>query len=144
MARFEKGLSGNPAGKPKGASDKRTALRDLLAPHAEELVSKAVEMALKGDTTALRICIDRIIPSVKATDCPIRIDNLAGPLVNQGQVILEAVSAGAITPDEAVALMQIVMAQARIIETTELEKRIGALEAIRNGKKIRGSKDKTL
>ncbi|CAJ0691643.1 hypothetical protein KXR69_16090 [Ralstonia holmesii] len=50
---FQKGQSGNPAGKPKGAKDKRTALRELLQPHAEQLVQKAVKLALDGDTTAL-------------------------------------------------------------------------------------------
>ena len=49
MATFKKGQSGNPAGKPKGAKDKRTELRELLKPHAEKLVKKAVDMALAGD-----------------------------------------------------------------------------------------------
>jgi hypothetical protein len=39
--RFQKGHSGNRAGKPKGAKDKRTELRALLQPHAEALVQKA-------------------------------------------------------------------------------------------------------
>jgi hypothetical protein len=63
---FTKGQSGNPAGKPKGAKDKRTELRALLRPHAEDLVAKAVELAKAGDTTALRICIDRLIPPIRA------------------------------------------------------------------------------
>ena len=42
---WEKGESGNPAGRPAGIKDKRTAMRELLLPHAEELVAKVVEMA---------------------------------------------------------------------------------------------------
>jgi hypothetical protein len=64
---FEKGQSGNPAGKPKGAKDKRTELRELLRPHAPALVEKAVELALNGDLTALKLCLDRIMPPLKAT-----------------------------------------------------------------------------
>ena len=59
MAKFAKGQTGNPAGKPKGAKDKRTELRALLDPHKEALAAKGVELALGGDTTALRSCIDR-------------------------------------------------------------------------------------
>ncbi|MDQ3566413.1 MAG: hypothetical protein M3436_20840 [Pseudomonadota bacterium] len=40
----------NPNGKPKGAKDKRTALRALLETHSEALAQKAVELALEGDT----------------------------------------------------------------------------------------------
>jgi len=65
---FKKGESGNPAGRPKGTKDRRTELRGLLEPHAEELVAKAVELALAGDVTALRICMDRLIPIAKPTE----------------------------------------------------------------------------
>ena len=61
---FKKGVSGNPAGPPRDIKDRRTALRALLEPHAETLVAKAVSLALEVDSTALRICINRLIPSV--------------------------------------------------------------------------------
>jgi hypothetical protein len=35
MPRSQKGLAGNPAGKPNGACDKRMQLRELLTTHAE-------------------------------------------------------------------------------------------------------------
>lgn len=65
---FKKGQSGNPSGRPKGTKDKRTELRELLRPHAPVLVEKAVEMALDGDTTALKICLDRIIPAMRSVE----------------------------------------------------------------------------
>jgi hypothetical protein len=70
-----------------------------------------------------------LIPTVKAKDMPVDIGSLEGALADQGRTVLGALSAGAITPDEANSLMQAVAAQARIIETDELEKRIAALEA---------------
>jgi hypothetical protein len=63
MAQFQAGQSGNPRGKPRGAKDKRTGLRALLQPHADALVKKAVDLALGGDTAALRLCLDRLAPS---------------------------------------------------------------------------------
>lgn len=130
---FKKGQSGNPAGKPKGARDKRTALRDLLQPHAAELVEKVVALAKAGDTTALRMCIDRLMPAIKAKDAPISINGLSGTLTEQGQAVLAAMAAGDITPDEASTVMQAIAAQVRIVEADELEKRIAALEAKNDG-----------
>jgi hypothetical protein len=129
MAVFRKGQSGNPAGKPRGAKDKRTVLRSLLQPRAEKLIEKAVDLALNGDTTALRICIDRIIPTMKAKDSPVRIGKLAGSLTDQGRTVLDAMAEGSITPDEAATLMQAISAQARIIAVDELERRVSAIEA---------------
>jgi hypothetical protein len=37
----------------------------LLDGEAEALTRKAVELALEGDTTALRICMERICPPVR-------------------------------------------------------------------------------
>jgi hypothetical protein len=61
--RFQKGHSGNPRGKPREARHRSTlAAEVLLDGEAEQLTRKAVELALGGDTTALRLCLDRIIP----------------------------------------------------------------------------------
>ncbi|RQU62397.1 DUF5681 domain-containing protein [Burkholderia cenocepacia] len=133
MTQFKKGQSGNPAGKPKGARDKRTALRELLQPHAADLVAKAVELAKAGDTTALRICIDRCIPAIKAKDAPVDLPELTGSLAEQGAAVMHAMARGRITPDEANAVMQVISAQARIIEVDELEKRLAVLEGKDDG-----------
>ncbi|HEM7801754.1 MULTISPECIES: DUF5681 domain-containing protein [Burkholderia] len=133
MTQFKKGQSGNPAGKPKGARDKRTALRELLQPHAADLVAKAVELAKAGDTTALRICIDRCIPAIKAKDAPVDLPELTGSLAEQGAAVMHAMARGRITPDEASAVMQVIAAQARIIEVDELEKRLAILEGKDDG-----------
>ena len=80
-ARYKPGQSGNPAGRPRGIRDKRTELRGLLEPHAAKLVNKAVEMALEGDATAPRICIDRLVPALRPQDLPVAIPPLAGSLL---------------------------------------------------------------
>jgi Family of unknown function (DUF5681) len=60
--RFQKGRSGNPAGKPKGARHRATlAAEALLDGEAEALTRKAIELALAGDLIALRLCLDRIL-----------------------------------------------------------------------------------
>src|SRR5687767_3759377 len=56
---------GNP-GRPKGSRNKATlALEALLDGEAEAIARKAVELAKAGDTVALRLCLERIIPARK-------------------------------------------------------------------------------
>ena len=60
---FAKGNSANPAGKPKGARHSATRLAEaLIDGRAKELVDKAVDMALAGDPTAMRLVLDRLCP----------------------------------------------------------------------------------
>src|SRR5258708_40077739 len=59
---FEKGRTGNPAGRPRRARNKATlAAEALFDSQAEALSRKAVELALGGSERALRLCPDRII-----------------------------------------------------------------------------------
>ena len=58
---FAKG--NRPAGRRAGSRNKKTlAAAVLLAGEAEALTRKAVELALAGDPTAMRLCIERILP----------------------------------------------------------------------------------
>ena len=125
---FPKGESGNPAGRPPGIRDKRTAMRDLLMPYAEGLVAKVVELALAGNSTALRICIDRLIPPAKARGDPVNLPSPTDSLADNGRNVIQSLSEGNLTPDEAGEVMQALTAQARIVEIDEIEKRVAALE----------------
>lgn len=128
MGQFKRGESGNPGGRPKGSADKRTSLREMLESNADALVHKAIEMAKDGDAVALRLCLERIFPTLRPVDRTIEIDLPAGSFRERGEVVLEAVSHGAITPSEADALMKTLSAQVRLIEVEELESRLAALE----------------
>jgi len=59
---FKPGQSGNPKGKPKGAKDRRTRFREMIEPHAPELVKKVIQLALSGNKDMLRLLVDRLIP----------------------------------------------------------------------------------
>lgn len=137
--KFQKGKSGNPGGKKPGTKDKRTELRALLQPHAAELLQKAVDMALEGDQAALRMCLDRICPTIKATAEPVETDiPTTGTLAEQGQALFQAVAKGKISSDEASSLMSILAGQVRIIEATSLDDRIKTLEEqlLKNGGRL--------
>jgi len=121
---------GNP-GKPRGARHKATqAALALLDGEAGALTRKAVEMALAGDTTALRLCLERIAPPRR--DAPVqftlpRMETARDAAMAAGAV-LEAVAAGELTPNEGAHLMALVETYRRTLETTELEARVAALE----------------
>jgi uncharacterized protein DUF5681 len=60
---FEKGRSGNPAGRRTGCRNKANiAAVALLEGEPEAPTRKAVERALIGDPTAMRLCVERILP----------------------------------------------------------------------------------
>jgi len=124
---FKSGESGNPLGRPIGVRDRRTALRELLSPHAPELVQKAVDMALEGDTTALRMCLDRCIAPLRSTTQNIELD-FQGELHERGEATLQAIYAGDIDPLTGSALIGALADQARLKEQTELEARLSYLE----------------
>src|SRR5260370_21924570 len=101
---LEGGRSGNRAGRRTGSRNKRTeAAAALLAGESETLTRKAVELALGGDPTAMRLCIERVLPA-----CRERTVNFALPPIESAADIAAAMKAvtsaladGAITPGEA-------------------------------------------
>src|SRR6516225_582788 len=102
--RFRKGRSGNPAGRPRGSRNSATrACETLLEGQAEALTQKAVDMALAGDTVALKICIDRIFPPRKdrPVTFPLPPINTARDAADIAAAVAEAVAAGHVTPSEA-------------------------------------------
>jgi hypothetical protein len=67
---FKKGESGNPAGRPKGAKNRSTMLRELLELNENELkmhlaqIKKAIE---KEDTNAYKAVLDSAYGAPKQT-----------------------------------------------------------------------------
>ena len=119
---FVKGRSGNPRGRPVGARNKKTlAAAMLLEGESEALTHKAVELALDGDPTALRLCIERILPPcrerpVKFTLPPI--EN-AADIAAAMTAVTAALARGIITPGEAERIANVVDTFARAIATTK-------------------------
>jgi Family of unknown function (DUF5681) len=128
---FLPGQSGNPAGKPKGSRNKATlALESLLDGQAEALTHKAIELALAGDMTALRMCLDRILPARK--DRPV---TFVLPVINSAEdakaasgSLLLAVATGRLTPSEATEIVKLIDAYLKAIEVTEVLARLEKLE----------------
>jgi hypothetical protein len=122
------------AGKPKGARHKATiAALALLGGEAKALARVAIELALAGDVTALRLCLERIAPVRK--DAPVSFSlpemKTAGDALTAINHIVQAVAKGELTPGEATSLAGLVETFRRTAETNELEKRVTDLESAR-------------
>lgn len=138
--KFRPGKSGNPAGKPKGARNKATeAVMLLLEGESEKLTRKAIEKALDGDGTALRLCLERLAPAPKSAAQPIYIelpesDNLA----SMARGFLTAAANGEIPPDIAALLVTAAAGVAKVEEMENVKERLEALErAIKDREKAK-------
>ena len=125
---FKKGQSGNPKGRPPGVKDRRGRYRELLDSHAPKLIAKARALALAGDTVALKMCLERILPPIRVKDEPIRLGKIEGSLSEKGKHIVDAMLEGRVSSSEASDMLSVLAAQARIVEVDELERRVAALE----------------
>lgn len=107
---FRKGQSGNPNGRPQGALNKRTELVKLLESRAIDLMNKAIELALDGDPTTLRICLERLLPKAQPhpseIDFPIEINK--ENKIELKRSILMAVTKGQISVSDAEKFMNLI------------------------------------
>ena len=116
-----------------GSRNKATlAVQELFDTEAETIGRKAIELALAGDMTAIRLVLERILPPRR--DMPInielpdiaKIEDTTSVMTN----IISAVASGEITPSEGEAISSLVEQQRKNIETVILSKQIKSLEAI--------------
>ena len=129
MPKFERGQSGNPQGRRAGSTNQRTrGLFATLDPQGPALVAKVVDLALAGDITALKLCLDRLLPALKPCELPVTLPDLPESLTDQGKAILQAMADAQVTPSQAAALLQALGTQARIEEVDHLRARVEALE----------------
>ena len=124
-------VTGN-SGRPKGSRNKATlAIESLLQGQAEALTQTAVTKALGGDSIALRLCMERIAPAPKDQPVSFSLPKMNDALDASEAVrsVLTAVSEGELTPIEATRVIELIDSYRRILELTEIEERLQALEA---------------
>jgi hypothetical protein len=129
---FQKGASGNPAGRPQGSRNKVTlALEALLDGEGEALTRKAIDLAKGGDLTAMRLCLERIIPARKDRPVSFRMPPIesAADAARASSALVAAVAEGDLTPSEAAELGKLVESYVRTLEANEFEQRLAKLEA---------------
>lgn len=112
-------------------------LRATLATDLDKIIEQLRTQALAGDAQAIRIILDRVLPALRPVDMPTPLALPAhGSLADQARAVVLAAAVGDLAPAQAAQLITGLGGVAKIIESTELEARIAALEA--RGAPIRG------
>jgi hypothetical protein len=104
---------GNPGKQPGTRHRVTVAMENLMEGQWEGLTKTAVALALRGDTTALRLCLDRIAPvrrggHIEIPDFP-KIESPAD-VPKAHAAILSSVAAGQLTAEEAKPLSDLLAA----------------------------------
>ena len=121
---FEKGQGG----RPKGARNHATLIAEsMIGKCAEPLALRALTLALEGDASMLRFCLERLVPRRDRTvtfDLP-PIRSALDVALGSAQVA-SLVADGQLTPQEGRDVSVLFETQRRAIETALLEKsRVG-------------------
>jgi hypothetical protein len=104
-------------------------LRERLAGDLNQILDNLLAQARAGDLQAVRLVLDRVLPSLRPVEQATELDLPAGGLAAQAQAVVQAAAAGDLAPGQAAQLGAALAGVGKIIETTELMARIEALEA---------------
>jgi hypothetical protein len=106
------------------------ATEALLEGEAETLTRKAIDLALDGDVTALRLCLERICPPRKGRTLriPLEAPNDAAGVVGALSDLIHSLGKGSIDTEEAAAVAALLEGHRRALETNELEQRLAEIE----------------
>jgi Family of unknown function (DUF5681) len=119
---FRKGLSGNPAGKPKGVRNRASVLLEAIGDDdLQTILSTIISKAKAGDLVAAKLIFDRVAPASKSRTVDIdlqAIDKWDGneAVLSAHRAIVEAVAGGDISPAEALELIAVIEAQRAVVE----------------------------
>lgn len=123
---FKKGESGNPTGRPKKILT-ATDLRKRLSDDMPDIITTLLNLAKEGDTTAIKIILDRTHPPLKAQALPVNIPT-DGTLVDQGNAVIKATLSGQIPPDIGAQLITALSNQGKLIDLEEMSERLNRIE----------------
>ena len=117
-------------GRPPGSRNKKTRFLEALEHHGEAIVEKSKLMAMQGNPTALRLCVERLIPAAKAPATRFRLPKIGTPadLKNVLPAVMKETAKGRMNAFEAEAIAKVVDSHVRSIEAGEYHERLLALE----------------
>jgi hypothetical protein len=127
---------GNPGRKP-GSKNKATLLTaSLAAGQGEEILRKAIELAMGGNVAMIKFLLDRILPKERPIQLELPRLDWAHDGVEAMAKIVDAVSSGRITPREAADIGQLVSAFTQAIDASDAEVEIDRLKSQLDGLRV--------
>jgi Family of unknown function (DUF5681) len=128
---WPKGRSGNPHGRPTGSRNRATLIAEaLLDGEAEQLTRTAIKLAHGGDVTALRLCLERLIPPRRERTVRFKLPKItcAADASQAMAAIAQAVAKGELGLGEAAEFGKLIEAYVKVVEVADFEARVRALE----------------
>ncbi|MEI2790464.1 MAG: DUF5681 domain-containing protein [Steroidobacteraceae bacterium] len=108
---FRPGQSGNPAGRPKGARDRKNVVAAEFAKEGSAIARVVIEKAKDGDMGAAALVLQRLSPPLRPQAEKVTFDfDPALPVAEQGTAIVAAVARGEIDPDTGKMLLDMIAA----------------------------------
>jgi hypothetical protein len=92
-------------------------------------VRKAVEKAKEGDSIALRLCLERIVPPRRDRPISFALPTITTDAMKATGALIAAVVSGAVTPSEAAELSKLIEGYLKSLESTDFADRILNLRA---------------
>jgi AcrR family transcriptional regulator len=123
---------GNKAGtgRPPGSRNKDNVFQEVLERDGEKIIELIKRRALKSNPTAMKLCMERLLPVARAGNARFRlppVDTAAG-LTGAISAVAQAVAEGELSAQEGESVARIIEGQRRNLELGEFEARIVALE----------------
>jgi hypothetical protein len=118
-------------GRPKGSRNRRTLeAQALFDEYKEPIIKKCIAKALEGDSRAIALCIERILPPLRDVAVRLRMKKLEKlkDIESATQLLVEDMGKGKLTPQEAGRVYGILADIRNYREAEEMESRIAALE----------------
>jgi len=118
-------------GRPAGSRNKATlACQSLLEGEGESITRKAIELAQGGDLTAIRICLERLLPPCRERRLQLDLPHVRSldDLTGAYKVLFQSIAEGDLTVTEAEQVANVLELARRAIETQEIAQRLKALE----------------
>jgi len=72
---WKQGQSGNPKGRPRKSQKSMAQLRSQISEHLPDVIEVLANAAKEGDVQAARILVERCVPSMRALDQNINVND---------------------------------------------------------------------
>jgi hypothetical protein len=72
---WKQGQSGNPKGRPRKSQKTMAQLRSQISEHLPDVIEVLANAAKEGDVQAARILVERCVPSMRALDQNINVND---------------------------------------------------------------------
>ena len=126
--RFARGNKASP-GRPPGRGVV-AELRDKLATDLDLIIDNLKAKALAGDMQAVRLVLDRTVPTLRPVEMPaVILMPVDATLTEQAHAVVQAAADGELVPAQAAQIVAALANVAKLVEFGELATRVDVLEA---------------